>query len=126
MKKIKRLLVAISIIVLVVASFSGIALSAQVIDVNKLNGDIRINGGENDGFIVGKIVCFTISLGEEVVCGRIQRASVSDALVKVEREWSERILEGTDALLYLEKEKMKENEETKKEQKKIKKEDWFK
>ena len=43
------------------ASFEGIAMAAQVAWVNESSGRVHINGGKNDGYELGAIVCFFIS-----------------------------------------------------------------
>lgn len=113
MRKIKVFLVSLTILVLAATSFEGIALAAQVAWVNESSGRVHINGGKNDGYELGTIVCFFISSREELVCGIVQSTSGSKAVVKVEKRWGKKILKGTEAMLYVEeqeKEEMKENE----------------
>ncbi len=130
MKKIKGFLIALTIILVVVTFFSGIALAAQVTRVNKFKGHVFINGGEDAGYILGAAVCFVSSSGEELICGTVQRTSASEAMVKVNRSDTRRrrITGGMEALLYggeEQKEEIKEKEETEKNGKTKKKENWF-
>ena len=106
MKKLGLFLVAFAVILLAVLSFKGNGLAAQVIKVNKLNGDIAIDGGKNAGFIVGAQVCFPGASGDQLVCGTVLKASASESVVKVDRRYATQIMGGAEALLY------KETEET--------------
>ena len=130
MKKIKGFLIVLTIILVVVTFFSGIALAAQVTRVNKFKGHVFINGGEDAGYMLGATVCFVSSSGEELICGTVQRTSASEAMVKVKRSDTRRrrITGGMEALLYggeEQKEEIKEKEETEKNGKTKKKENWF-
>jgi len=130
MKKIKGFLIVLTIILVVVTFFSGIALAAQVTRVNKFKGHVFINGGEDAGYMLGATVCFVSSSGEELICGTVQRTSASEAMVKVNRSDTRRrrITGGMEALLYggeEQKEEIKEKEETEKNGKTKKKENWF-
>ncbi len=106
MKKLSVFLVVFAIVMLAVISVKSNALAAQVIKVNKLNGDIAIDGGENAGFIVGAQVCFSSASGDQLVCGSVIKASASESVVKVDRRYATQIMGGAEALLY------KETEET--------------
>ena len=113
MRKIKVFLVSLTILVLAATAVKGIAMAAQVAWVNESSGRVHINGGKNDGYELGAIVCFFISSREELVCGIVKSTSNSEAVVKVEKRWGKKILKGTEAMLYVEeeeKEEMKENE----------------
>lgn len=130
MKKIKGFLIVLTIILVVVTFFGGIALAAQVTRVNKFKGHVFINGGEDAGYMLGATVCFVSSSGEELICGTVQRTSASEAMVKVKRSDTRRrrITGGMEALLYggeEQKEEIKEKEETEKNGKTKKKENWF-
>jgi len=106
MKKLGLFLVAFAVILLAVLSFKGNGLAAQVIKVNKLNGDIAIDGGRNAGFVAGAQVCFPGTSGDQLVCGTVLKASASESVVKVDRRYATQIMGGAEALLY------KETEET--------------
>ena len=129
MKKYGVFLVVLAIILLAMVSFKSNALAAQVIKVNKLNGDIAIDGGENAGFIVGAQVCFPAASGDQLVCGTVLKASASESVVKVDRRYATQIMGGTEALLYKETEETAEEEEKKEEEKRTPKtkqnKDWF-
>ena len=131
MKKFGVFLVVLAIILLAVISFKSNALAAQVIKINKLNGDIAINGGENAGFIVGAQVCFPSVSGDQLICGTVLKASASESVVKVDRRYATRIMGGAEALLYEDTEEIVEEEgEVEKEEKEGKpktkpNKDWF-
>ena len=129
MKKYGVFLVVLAIILLAMVSFKSNALAAQVIKVNKLNGDIAIDGGENAGFIVGAQVCFPAASGDQLFCGTVLKASASESVVKVDRRYATQIMGGTEALLYKETEETAEEEEKKEEEKRTPKtkqnKDWF-
>ena len=114
MKKITVFFVTLTIIVFVVTFFKSIVTAAQVSWVNESKGRVHINGGVDDGFIVGATVCFIISSGEKLVCGTVQSAEASKALVTVNKNAAKRMRKGTEAMLYVEKqdkEEVKEKED---------------
>ena len=108
MKKINVFLVMLTIIVFAATSFKGMATAAQVSWVNESKGRVHINGGVDDGFIVGATVCFIISSGEKLVCGTVQSAEASKAVVRVNKNAAKRMRKGTEAMLYVEKEDKEE------------------
>jgi hypothetical protein len=91
-----------------------IEFAAQVTRVDS-NG-IHIDGGTDAGFILGASVCFSVSSDEELVCGTVQDAEVSKAVVNVSKGVAEKIKIGMEAMLNSEKEDKKEGKG---------KEDWF-
>jgi|LGVF01.1.fsa_nt_gb hypothetical protein len=111
MKKINVFLVTLTIIILAAICFTGMAMAAQVSWVNESKGRVHINGGVDDGFIVGATVCFIISSGEKLVCGTVQSAEASKAVVKVNKNSAKRMRKGTEAMLYVEKDDKEENKE---------------
>ena len=116
MKKINVLLITLTIIVLTVICFTGMTMAAQVSWVNESKGRVHINGGVDDGFIVGASVCFIVDFesGEKLVCGTVQSAEASEAVVKVDKNSAKRMRKGTEAMLYVEKqdkEEIKENQD---------------
>jgi hypothetical protein len=122
MNKLKEFLVTIIIIVLTAICFTGMAMAAQVSWVNESKGRVHINGGVDEGFIVGATVCFIVDFksGEKLVCGTVQSAEASEAVVKVDKNGAKRMKSGTEALLYVEKQdkeeiKKKQDEENMKE-----------
>jgi len=130
MKKLKRLLVAITIIVIIFTFFTNIAFSARAYQINKWKGLVHIDGGEDEGYILGAIVCFMSCSGEELICGTVVKTSPSEATVKVDnRATKMRKICQNEALLYVEEEEneeVKEIEEKEKEPERINKKDWFK
>ena len=130
MKKMKSLLVAISVIVIIFTFFTNIAFSARVYQMNKWKGLVHIDGGEDEGYILGAKVCFISCSGEELICGTVVKTSPSEATVKVDnRATKMRKICQNEALLYVEeeeKEEVKEIEEKEKEPERINKKDWFK
>jgi len=102
MKKIKLLLVALTIIVLATISFKDICGAAQVTKINEPKGQISINEGKDAGFIFGAKVCFYSSSGKELICGKVLRTSDSYAIVRIRnvRE-TKKIAIGSEAILYI-------------------------
>mgnify|MGYP001100829138 CR=1 FL=1 len=111
MKKINVFLVTLTIIVLTVIGFTEIAVAAQISWVNESKGRVHINGGVEDGFIVGATVCFIISSEEKLVCGTVHNAETSEAVVKVDKNSAKRMRKGTEAMLYVEKQDKVESKE---------------
>ena len=112
MIKLKKILVSLTIIVLTAICFTGMAVAAQVSWVNESKGRVHINGGVDDGYIVGATVCFIISSGEKLACGTVQSAEASSAVVKVDKNSAKRMKKGTEALLYVEKQEKEEIKDT--------------
>lgn len=143
MKKIIGVLLTLAITVIAVIFFSGFAMAAQVTEIIKGHGRIHINGGVDDGFVVGATVCFSVHSSEGHTCGTVVSAEASRAIVKVPSKAARRMRKGTEAILIVEKEEKKvkkekedkkekteikemtENKDKEKEEKKVKKEDWF-
>ena len=137
MQKFTVFIVSSILVALAAAFFGGAAMAAQVTRVNESSGRVHINGGANDGYVLGTTVCFYISTRDMLACGTVESASDSEAIVKVEKKWGKKILKGTEAILpedekaMKEKEKLPDKEEMK--EKKIGKdteempenEDWF-
>lgn len=65
---------------------------------------------------MGASVCFSVSSDEELVCGTVQKAEASKAVVNVSKGEAEKINTGMEAMLNSEKEDKKEGKG---------KEDWF-
>jgi hypothetical protein len=112
MKKINVFLVTLTIVVLTIICFTGMAVAAQVSWVNESKGRVHITGGVDEGFIVGATVCFLISSGEKLACGTVQSAEASSAVVKVDKNSAKRMKKGTEALLYVEKQDTEEIKDT--------------
>ena len=134
MKKIKGVLPTLAITAIAVIFFSGFVMAAQVTEIIEGHGRIHINGGVDDGFVVGATVCFSVHSSEGHTCGTVVSAEASKAIVKVPSKVARRMRKGTEAILIVEKEDKKdkteikdmtENKDKEKEDKKVKKEDWF-
>jgi ribosomal protein L35AE/L33A len=100
MKKIKLLLVVLTIITLAIPSFKDICRAAQVTKINEPKGQIFINEGKDAGFIFGAKVCFSSSSGKELICGKVLRTSASSAVVRVRNVRETKKIElGAEAML---------------------------
>ena len=113
MNKLKVFLVTLTIIVLASICFTGMTMAAQVSWVNESKGRVHINGGVDDGYIVGATVCFIVDFesGEKLACGTVQSAEASNAVVKVDKNSAKRMRKGTEAMLYVEKQDKEEIKE---------------
>jgi len=58
MHRIKAFLIILTMIVVVVSCFSTIALGARAYKMDKWKGYVFIDGGEDQGFILGATVSF--------------------------------------------------------------------
>ena len=99
MKTIKIFFTVLAIVSIGVSSFNVDAIAAQVARINKNKGLIVIDGNKNDGFVMGAIVCFYSSSGEEITCGRVQQTSESYVTVKVNNRKAKQIRYGMEATL---------------------------
>jgi predicted Mrr-cat superfamily restriction endonuclease len=115
MNKLKKIFVTLTIIVLTAIWYTGMAVAAQVSWVNESKGRVHINGGVDEGYIVGATVCFIVDFesGEKLVCGMVHSAEASSAVVKVDKNGAKRMKKGTEALLYVEKKDKQDKEEIK-------------
>ena len=105
MKKIKLLLLVLTIIMLATTSFKDICRAAEVTRINQSKGQIFINEGKDAGFIFGAKVCFYSSSGKELICGKVLRTTDSYAIVKIKNRRETRKIEiGSQAMLHVEKE----------------------
>ena len=111
MQKSTVFIVSSILVALAAAFFGGAAIAAQVTRVNESSGRVYINGGANDGYVLGTIVCFYISTRERLACGAVESTSDSEAIVKVEKRWGKKILKGTEAILLYAEEDEKEVKE---------------
>ena len=100
MKTIKIFFTVLAIVSIGVSSFNVDAMAAQVARINKNKGLIVIDGNKNDGFVMGAIVCFYSSSGEEITCGRVQQTSESYVTVKVNNRKAKQIRYGMEATLH--------------------------
>ncbi|MBW1728175.1 MAG: hypothetical protein JRF31_02925 [Deltaproteobacteria bacterium] len=105
MKKIRLLLVSLTIIVLAIPSFKDICGAAQVTKINESKGQIYIDQGKDAGFIFGAKVCFFSSIDKELICGKVLRATDSYAIVRIRNRRKTKEIEiGSEAMLHVEKE----------------------
>ena len=86
---------------------------AQVSEVNKTEGRIHIDGGTDSGFILGATVCFSVSQGTELICGTVEDAEASNAVVEITQSKAEKITIGTEAILQVEEKTKDETKEKK-------------
>ena len=107
-KKIIGVLLTLAITVIAVIFFSGFAMAAQVTEVIEGHGRIHINGGVDDGFVVGATVCFSVHSSEGSTCGTVVSAEASRAIVKVPSKAARRMRKGTEAILIVEIKEKKE------------------
>ena len=99
MKTIKVFFAVLAIVSMGASSFNVDAMAAQVTRINKNKGLIVIDGNKNDGFVMGAIVCFYSSSGEEITCGSVQQTSGSYVTVKVNNRKAKQIRYGMEATL---------------------------
>jgi ribosomal protein L35AE/L33A len=104
MKKIKLLLGALTIIILLTSSFEDFCRAAEVTRINQPKGQIFINEGKDAGFIFGAKVCFHSSSDKELICGKVLRTTGSYAIVRIKNVRKTKHIEiGSEAILYVEK-----------------------
>ena len=100
MKKIKLLLLVLTIIMLAITSFENTCRAAEVTRINQPKGQIFINEGKDAGFIFGAKVCFPSSSSEKLICGKVMRTSASFAVIRVKnRRETKKIKIGAEAML---------------------------
>ena len=114
MRKIKILLVTLTMMVIAATFFESISMAAQVTRIHSSRKYIFINGSIADGFVMGAKVCFYSSSNEEITCGRIEQASESFAKVRVDNRIAKQINYGMEARLSVEKESKEEATEPQK------------
>lgn len=118
-----------TIIVMVVTCFSSIALGARAYQMDKWKGHVFIDGGEDQGFILGATVCFSSCSGKGFICGTVLKTSPSEAMVKVDNTATKTRDICGEAILYVgeqgreDQEKPIESQEKEREQTNSK--DWF-
>jgi ribosomal protein L35AE/L33A len=102
MKKIKILLLVLTIIMLITTSFEDICRAAEVTRINQSKGQVFINEGKDAGFIFGAKVCFPSSSSEQIICGQVIRTSPSFAVVRVRNKRETKKIEiGAEAVLHV-------------------------
>jgi len=112
MQKIKVLRAALAIMVIAATFFESISMAAEVTRIHSSRKYIFINGTTADGFVMGAMVCFYSSSGEEITCGTIEQASESFAKVRVNNRVAKQIRYGMEARLSVEKDSKEETTET--------------
>ena len=95
---------ALAIMVIISTFFESISLAAQVTRIHSSRKYIFIDGSIADGFVVGAMVCFYSSSGEEITCGRVEQASESFSRVRVDNRIAKQIERGMEARLSVEEE----------------------
>jgi hypothetical protein len=99
MKKIKSFLLLISVMMIAVTFYKGIAIAAEVTRINAKKGLIVIDGKKSEGFIIGAKVCFYSSSGEEITCGRVRQTSESYVTIEVNNRDAKKLKYGVEAKL---------------------------
>lgn len=129
MHRMKAFLIIPAIIVMVVTFFSTIALSARPYKMDKWKGHVFIDGGEDEGFILGATVCFPSCSGKGFICGTVLKTSPSEAMVKVDNTATKMRDICGEAILYVGEQDREGEEEQiesqKKERERINNKDWF-
>ena len=131
MHRINVFLIIPTIIVMVATCFSGIALGTRAYQMDKWKGYVFIDGGEDQGFILGATVCFPSCSGNGLICGTVLKTSSSEAMVKVDNIATKTRDICGEAILYVgeqdreDQEEMIENEDPKKEREQTNNKDWF-
>ena len=104
MQKFKVIFMALAVMVIISTFFESISLAAQVTRIHSSRKYIFIDGSIADGFVVGAMVCFYSSSGEEITCGRVEQASESFSRVRVDNRIAKQIERGMEARLSVEEE----------------------
>jgi len=125
MHRMKAFLIILAIIVMVVTCFSSIALGARAYKMDKWKGHVFIDGGENEGFILGATVCFLSCSGKGLICGTVLKTSPSEAMVKVDNTATKMRDICGETILYVREEDREEKEDPKKEREQTNNKDWF-
>jgi len=118
-----------AIIVMVVTCFSSIALGARAYQMDKWKGHVFIDGGEDQGFILGATVCFPSCSGKGFICGTVLKTSPSEAMVKVDNTATKMRDICGEAILYVGEQGREDQEEPiesqEKEREQTNNKDWF-
>jgi len=129
MHRINVFLIISTIIVMVVTCFSTIVLGARAYQMDKWKGHVFIDGGEDQGFILGATVCFPSCSGKGFICGTVLKTSPSEAMVKVDNTATKTRDICGEAILYVGEQDREDQEEQiesqKKESESIDNKDWF-
>lgn len=103
MQKVKTPLALLSVLVMAVIFFSGLALAAEVTKVHIGKGHISIDRGKSAGFTMGAEVCFYSFSGEKIACGKVRRTSDNIAMVEIKSREAKKIKKGMAARLVVSK-----------------------
>jgi len=129
MHRIKAFLIIPALIVMVVIFFTDIALGARAYKMDKWKGHVFIDGGEDQGFILGATVCFLSCSGKGLICGTVLKTSPSEAMVKVDNTATKMRDICGEAILYVGEEDSEDQEEPiesqEKEREQTNNKDWF-
>ena len=107
MHKTNNLLFLLSVLALASIFIGGVALAAEVTKVHTNKGQITIDQGKNDGYVMGAEVCFYSFSGEQITCGQVRQTSESSATVKVNNREAKKIKQGMEAILMVPKPSVK-------------------
>jgi hypothetical protein len=132
MNKIKGLLFALTIIVIVVTFFGGIAFATRDTKVSKEKGYVFVDDREVSGLIMGTEKCFFLPPAEQLVDSIVQEISASESVIEKNRKlvgWErkkrkstyQKYKESLDKQIIIQDDYIKRRQE----QERIKKEDWF-
>ena len=99
MQKRRLYLISLLVMILAAVSFGSVSFAAEVTRMNTHKGHIYINEGVDAGFVMGAEVCFFSSSGEEIVCGKVRRATDAYAMVEVNNRKAKKIKNGMQAEL---------------------------
>ena len=114
---------------MVVTCFSSIALGARAYQMDKWKGHVFIDGGEDQGFILGATVCFPSCSGKGFICGTVLKTSPSEAMVKVDNTATKMRDICGEAILYVGEQGREDQEEPiesqEKEREQTNNKDWF-
>ncbi len=99
MQKTNGFLVVLAALLVVASAIECTATTAQVTRVHTNKGHIYINGGKDAGFVRGAEVCFYLSTGEKITCGKVFKTSASNATVKVNNRAAKQIKTGMEAII---------------------------
>jgi len=118
-----------AIIVMVAICFSSITLGARAYQMDKWKGHVFIDGGEDQGFILGATVCFPSCSGKGFICGTVLKTSPSEAMVKVDNTATKMRDICGEAILYVGEQGREDQEEPiesqEKEREQTNNKDWF-
>ena len=134
MQRINLFLMIPAMIMMAATFVSTNALAARAYKMDKWKGHVFIDGGEDEGFILGATVCFLSCSGKGFICGTVLKTSPSEAMVKVDNTSTKMRDICGEAILFVGKEDREHKnemiehevkEDQKKERETINNKDWF-